>query len=264
MPPEERSAEFPLRWIWRRPLRFRRAAIARPAGPAGRKARLGRAAQRWRRSAAPGRRDHGEDGAARGARAGYSARCPALDEFLGRRRDAASAPWEPLLSEWCALTPSELSQRFGLADRHVLNTGVSYRDPWRYRRARSGCRRASLASRMRRLVIPESEWEADRGRHHPARPGPVAAARRHLRAGRADRERPSFRPPWSPAAPVICALAGPPGGGSLQLYAADLGPAAPTGAGGVLQRPDAGPAGAGYALENRLAGARLAGHVHAA
>ncbi|SEF56471.1 circularly permuted type 2 ATP-grasp protein [Bosea lathyri] len=186
--------------------------------------------------------------------AGYRPLPGTHDEFIGP--DGAVRPhWEPFLAEWCALSTDELNQRFGLADRHVHDTGVSYRvhgdiderDP-------TAGERAWPLSHVP-LVIPGAEWEtiaagvAQRAQllstllddiYGPAKMianGMLPAA---IVTGSPDYLRP---------------LQGAPGAGALQLYAADLG-RGPDGRWWVLGDRTQAPSGAGYALENRLALAR--------
>ena len=52
--------------------------------------------------------------------AGYRPRPGVFDEFIDENGNVRPH-WESFLSAWCALSPSELTQRFGLADRHVLS-----------------------------------------------------------------------------------------------------------------------------------------------
>ncbi len=183
--------------------------------------------------------------------AGYRALPGAHDECV----DAAGAVrphWEPFLQAWCALSPDELRQRFGLADRHVHDTGVSYRvhgdidahDP-------SVGERAWPLSHVP-LLIPGAEWQSIAA---------GVAQRAQLLARLLD----DVYGPGDfvakgllPAAVVtgspdyLRPLHGTPGGGALQLYAADLG-RGPDGRWWVLQDRAQAPSGAGYALENRLA-----------
>lgn len=57
---------------------------------------------------------------------GYRPLPGAYDELMAA--DGTIRPqWEPFLAEWSALSSDELQRRFGLADRHVRDTGVSYR-----------------------------------------------------------------------------------------------------------------------------------------
>ncbi|PTM39139.1 circularly permuted type 2 ATP-grasp protein [Bosea sp. 124] len=183
--------------------------------------------------------------------AGYRPLPGAHDELLGA--DGKVRPhWEPFLSEWCAFSPDELNQRFGLADRHVHDTGVSYRvhgdldegDP------AAGERPWPLSHVP--LVITGAEWQTiAAGVAQRAKllgtllddiygPGEMIAnglLPASVVTGSSDYLRP---------------LQGAPGGGALQLYAADLG-RGPDGRWWVLQDRTQAPSGTGYALENRLA-----------
>ncbi len=173
------------------------------------------------------------------------------DEIVGA--DGQVRPqWEPFLSEWCALSPDELNQRFGLADRHVHDTGVSYRvhgdiDP----RDPTAGERAWPLSHVP-LVITGAEWQTIAA---------GVAQRAHLLSTLLD----DIYGPGDmiangllPASVVtgspdyLRPLQGAPGGGMLQLYAADLG-RGPDGRWWVLQDRTQAPSGTGYALENRLA-----------
>lgn len=173
------------------------------------------------------------------------------DELIGA--DGRVRPqWEPFLAEWCAFSGDELSQRFGLADRHVRDTGVSYRihgdlhdgDP-------TAGERAWPLSHVP-LVITGAEWQkiaagvAQRAQllgrllddiYGPGETITSGLLPASIVTGSADYLRP---------------LQGAPGGGALQLYAADLG-RGPDGRWWVLQDRTQAPSGAGYALENRLA-----------
>lgn len=183
--------------------------------------------------------------------AGYRPLPGTYDEFI----DAAGSVrphWEPFLAEWCALSQAELTQRFGLADRHVHDTGVSYRvhgdiderDP-------SAGERSWPLSHVP-LVISGAEWQ-------------TIAAGVAQRAGLLSMLLDDIYGPGEivakgllPAAAItgspdyLRPLHGTPGGGALQLYAADLG-RGPDGRWWVLQDRTQAPSGTGYALENRLA-----------
>lgn len=183
--------------------------------------------------------------------AGYRPLPGTYDEFLDA--DGAVRPhWEPFLQEWCTLSQSELLQRFGLADRHVHDTGVSYRvhgdiderDP-------SAGERSWPLSHVP-LLIPGAEWQtiaagvAQRAQllstllDDVYGPGEIVA--KDLLPAAVVTGSPDYLRP----------LHGAPGGGALQLYAADLG-RGPDGRWWVLQDRAQAPSGAGYALENRLA-----------
>lgn len=183
--------------------------------------------------------------------AGYRPLPGTYDEFLDA--DGAVRPhWEPFLQEWCTLSQSELLQRFGLADRHVHDTGVSYRvhgdiderDP-------SAGERSWPLSHVP-LLIPGAEWQTIAA---------GVAQRAQLLSTLLDDVYGSgeiVAKDLLPAAVVtgspdyLRPLHGAPGGGALQLYAADLG-RGPDGRWWVLQDRAQAPSGAGYALENRLA-----------
>jgi uncharacterized circularly permuted ATP-grasp superfamily protein/uncharacterized alpha-E superfamily protein len=183
--------------------------------------------------------------------AGYRPLPGTYDEFLDAE-GVVRPHWEPFLQEWCALSQAELLQRFGLADRHVHDTGVSYRvhgdiderDP------SSGERPWPLSHVP--LVIPGAEWQTiAAGVTQRAQllstllddiygPGEIVA--KDLLPAAVVTGSPDYLRP----------LHGAPGGGALQLYAADLG-RGPDGRWWVLQDRAQAPSGAGYALENRLA-----------
>jgi uncharacterized circularly permuted ATP-grasp superfamily protein/uncharacterized alpha-E superfamily protein len=173
------------------------------------------------------------------------------DELLGP--DGQVRPqWEPFLSEWCGFSAEELNQRFGLAERHVRDTGVSYRvhgdlaegDP-------AAGERAWPLSHVP-LVITGAEWQtiaagvAQRaqllGRLLDDIYGPGEMIANGLLPASVVTGSPDYLRP----------LQGAPGGGALQLYAADLG-RGPDGRWWVLQDRTQAPSGTGYALENRLA-----------
>lgn len=186
--------------------------------------------------------------------AGYRPLSGAFDEFIDETGEVRPH-WEPFLSEWCALTPAELSQRFGLADRHVRDTGVSYRVHGDVDANDPGFGERAWPLSHVPLVIPEAEWQ-------------VIAAGITQRAEILSTLLDDLYGPGEliakgllPAAIVtgspdyLRPLHGAPGGGALQLYAADLG-RGPDGRWWVLQDRAQAPSGTGYALENRLALAR--------
>lgn len=175
----------------------------------------------------------------------------AFDEFMAA--DGAVRPhWEPFLAEWSALSHDELSHRFGLADRHVRDTGVSYRvhgdldqhDPLAGER--------SWPLNHVPLVIPGAEWQtiaagvAQRAQLLASVLediyGPGETIAKGLLPATVITGSPDYLRP----------VHGTPNGGSLQLYAADLG-RGPDGRWWVLGDRTQAPSGAGYALENRLA-----------
>jgi len=186
--------------------------------------------------------------------AGYRPLPGAFDEFIddtGKVRPH----WEPFLSEWCALTPAELSQRFGLADRHVRDTGVSYRVHGDIDANDPGFGERAWPLSHVPLVIPEAEWQViAAGVTQRAEIlstllddlyGPGELIAKGLLPAAVITGSPDYLRPLHDA----------PGGGALQLYAADLG-RGPDGRWWVLQDRTQAPSGTGYALENRLALAR--------
>ena len=186
--------------------------------------------------------------------AGYRPLPGAFDEFIDGQGEVRPH-WEPFLSEWCALSPAELSQRFGLADRHVRDTGVSYRVHGDVDARDPGFGERAWPLSHVPLVIPEAEWQViAAGVTQRAELlstllddiyGPGALIAKGLLPAAAITGSPDYLRP----------LHGAPGGGSLQLYAADLG-RGPDGRWWVLQDRTQAPSGTGYALENRLALAR--------
>jgi uncharacterized circularly permuted ATP-grasp superfamily protein/uncharacterized alpha-E superfamily protein len=180
---------------------------------------------------------------------------PGIHDELMDRDGAIRAQWEPFLAEWSALSQDELGQRFGLADRHVHDTGVSYRvhgdldehDP------QAGERSWPLSHVP--MVITGAEWEtiaagvAQRAQLLASLLddiyGPAEMIANGLLPASVVTGSPDYLRP----------LQGAPGGGALQLYAADLG-RGPDGRWWVLGDRTQAPSGAGYALENRLALAR--------
>lgn len=186
--------------------------------------------------------------------AGYRPLPGACDEFVAP--DGSVRPhWEPFLAEWCALSPDELNQRFGLADRHVRDTGVSYRvhgdiderDP-------TAGERAWPLSHVP-LLIPGSEWRtiaagvAQRAQLLSTLLDDIYGPGETIAKGLLPASIVTGSPDY------LRPLHGAPDGGALQLYAADLG-RGPDGRWWVLQDRTQAPSGAGYALENRLALAR--------
>ncbi len=168
------------------------------------------------------------------------------DEFI----DAAGRPrahWLPSLRGFLELSASELDRRFDLANRHMRETGVSYRAygdtdvrPWPLSHVP--------------LLISEAEWSVIAGGiaqraglietvladiYGPSR----LIGEGHLPAAAVTGSADFLRP--------VCGVA-PAGGRFLNLYAADIG-RGPDGRWWVLGDRTQAPSGAGYALENRLA-----------
>ncbi|MEN5083276.1 circularly permuted type 2 ATP-grasp protein [Bosea sp. TWI1241] len=183
--------------------------------------------------------------------AGYRPLAGAHDELMAP--DGSVHPrWEPLLAEWSALTGEQLHRRFGLADRHARDTGVSYRihgdgdpddplageRPWPLNHVPlvlTGAEWRTIAAGVaQRAQLLDALLADVYGRGSLVAEGLLPAA---AITGSPDYLRP---------------LQGTPGAGRLQLYAADLG-RGPDGRWQVLGDRAQAPSGAGYALENRLA-----------
>jgi len=176
---------------------------------------------------------------------GY-ARLPGIpDEYIAQD-DAPREVWTRFFDAFAELTPGDIERRFGSADRHLREAGVSHRAP------------GETADRMwplshLPLLIDEAEWQQltagivqraqllelvlsdlyGEGRLVAEGAIPAAAiagSTEYLRA--------------------VCGVK-PPGGKYLNLYAADVG-RGPDGRWWVLGDRTQAPSGAGYALENRL------------
>src|SRR3954462_8531662 len=167
------------------------------------------------------------------------------DEFLGPD-GKPRAVWSRFFDAFGALAPDEVERRFGMADRHLREAGVTYRAP-----GESADRPWSISHLP--LLIDEADWKQlsdgitqraellelvlrdiyGEGRLVAEGTLPAAAI-----AGSPEYLRP------------VCGLA-PPGGRYLSIYAADVG-RGPDGRWWVLGDRTQAPSGAGYALENRL------------
>jgi uncharacterized circularly permuted ATP-grasp superfamily protein/uncharacterized alpha-E superfamily protein len=176
---------------------------------------------------------------------GY-ARLPGIpDEYLtedGTPREV----WTRFFEAFAELTPADIERRFGTADRHLREAGVTYRAP-----GETADRLWPLSHLP--LLIGEAEWQqltagivqraqllelvlADLyGEGRLVAEGAVPAA---AIAGSSEYLR------------AMCGVK-PPGGRYLNLYAADVG-RGPDGRWWVLGDRTQAPSGAGYALENRL------------
>src|ERR1700733_12559304 len=167
------------------------------------------------------------------------------DEYIGPD-GAPRAVWSRFFEAFATLTPGEIERRFGAADRHLREAGVSYRAP-----GETSDRSWPLSHLP--LLIDEAEWQQlsagivqraqllelilsdlyGEGRLVAESAIPAAAI-----AGSTEYLRP------------ICGIK-PPGGRFMNLYAADVG-RGPDGRWWVLGDRTQAPSGAGYALENRL------------
>src|SRR5438445_8905804 len=167
------------------------------------------------------------------------------DEFLGPD-GKPRAVWSRFFDAFGALAPDEIERRFGMADRHLREAGVTYRAPgdsadriWPlshlpllideadWKQLTTGIKqRAELLELVLRDIYGEGRLVAE---------GALPAA---AIAGSPEYLRP------------VCGVP-PPGGRYLSLYAADVG-RRPDGRWWVLGDRTQAPSGAGYALENRL------------
>jgi uncharacterized circularly permuted ATP-grasp superfamily protein/uncharacterized alpha-E superfamily protein len=154
--------------------------------------------------------------------------------------------WSRFFEAFAALSPADIERRFGAADRHLREAGVTYRAPG------EAADKLWPLSHLP-LLIGEAEWQQlcqaivqraellelvlndlyGEGRLVAEGAIPAAAI-----AGSTEYLRP------------VCGVR-PPGGRYLNLYAADIG-RGPDGGWWVLNDRTQAPSGAGYALENRL------------
>src|SRR5256884_1850748 len=167
------------------------------------------------------------------------------DEFIAPD-GAPRAVWSRFFDAFATLTPAEIERRFGSADRHLREAGVTYRAP-----GETADQLWPLSHLP--LLIDETDWQQltagivqraellelvlgdlyGEGRLIAEGAIPAAAI-----AGSTEYLRP------------VCGIK-PPGGRYLALYAADVG-RGPDGRWWVLGDRTQAPSGAGYALENRL------------
>src|SRR6202161_2658222 len=175
---------------------------------------------------------------------GYS-RLPGIpDEYIAGD-GAPREVWTRFFEAFAELTPGDIERRFGSADRHLREAGVTYRAPgetadrmWalshlplliddaEWRKFSPGIlQRAELLELVLSDVYGEGRLVAEGAIPAAA----IAGSTEYLRA--------------------VCGIK-PPGGRYLTLYAADVG-RGPDGQWWVLGDRTQAPSGAGYALENR-------------
>ncbi|HMI17257.1 MAG TPA: circularly permuted type 2 ATP-grasp protein [Bradyrhizobium sp.] len=176
---------------------------------------------------------------------GY-ARLPGIpDEYLAQD-GTPRAVWTRFFDAFAELSPGDIERRFGSADRHLREAGVTHRAPG------ETAERLWPLSHLP-LLIDEADWQQltagivqraellelvlgdlyGEGRLIAENAVPAAAI-----AGSAEYLR------------AVCGIK-PPGGRYLNMYAADVG-RGPDGRWWVLGDRTQSPSGAGYALENRL------------
>jgi uncharacterized circularly permuted ATP-grasp superfamily protein/uncharacterized alpha-E superfamily protein len=173
------------------------------------------------------------------------ARLPGIpDEYIGE--DGPRPVWTRFFDAFASLSPADIERRFGAADRHLKEAGVTYRAPgestdrlWPlshlplligeadWQQLSAGiAQRAQLLEMVLRDLYGEGKLIADGAVPAAA----IAGSNEYLRQ--------------------VCGIK-PPGGRYLSLYAADVG-RGPDGRWWVLGDRTQAPSGAGYALENRL------------
>jgi uncharacterized circularly permuted ATP-grasp superfamily protein/uncharacterized alpha-E superfamily protein len=167
------------------------------------------------------------------------------DEYIAQD-GTPRAVWTRFFDAFAALTPGDIERRFGAADRHLREAGVSYRAPgetsdrlWplshlplliddaEWQQLTAGIvQRAQLLE----LVLSDLYGEGRLVAEGAIPAAAIAGSTEYLRS--------------------VCGIK-PPGGRYLSLYAADVG-RGPDGRWWVLGDRTQAPSGAGYALENRL------------
>jgi uncharacterized circularly permuted ATP-grasp superfamily protein/uncharacterized alpha-E superfamily protein len=176
---------------------------------------------------------------------GY-ARLPGIpDEYIAQD-GTPRAVWTRFFDAFAELTPGDIERRFGSADRHLREAGVTYRAPgetadrlWPlshlplligeadWQQLSAGIvQRAQLLE----LVLDDLYGEGRLVAENAVPAAAIAGSTEYLRS--------------------VCGIE-PPGGRYLNLYAADVG-RGPDGRWWVLGDRTQAPSGAGYALENRL------------
>jgi uncharacterized circularly permuted ATP-grasp superfamily protein/uncharacterized alpha-E superfamily protein len=176
---------------------------------------------------------------------GY-ARLPGIpDEYIAQD-GTPRAVWTRFFDAFAELTPGDIERRFGSADRHLREAGVTYRAP-----GETADRLWPLSHLP--LLIGEADWQQ-------LTAGIVQRAQLlELVLGDLYGEGRLVAENAVPAAAIagsteylrsVCGIK-PPGGRYLNLYAADVG-RGPDGRWWVLGDRTQAPSGAGYALENRL------------
>ena len=167
------------------------------------------------------------------------------DEYIAQD-GAPREVWTRFFEAFAALSPADIERRFGAADRHLREAGVTYRAPgeaadklWPLSHLplligatewQQLCAGIVQRAELLELVLNDLYGE---GRLIAEGSVPAAAI-----AGSNEYLRP------------VCGIK-PPGGRYLNLYAADIG-RGPDGQWWVLNDRTQAPSGTGYALENRL------------
>ena len=176
---------------------------------------------------------------------GYTALPGIPDEFIGSDGQPRDV-WRRFFDAFAALAPAEIQRRFGAADRHLREAGVTYRAP-------GDVTERSWPLSHVPLLIDDSEWQQISA-------GVIQRAQLHELVlkdiygdGRLIEEGAIPAAAIAGSSDYLREVRGiaPAGGRYLNLYAADLG-RGPDGRWWVIGDRTQAPSGAGYALENRL------------
>jgi uncharacterized circularly permuted ATP-grasp superfamily protein/uncharacterized alpha-E superfamily protein len=167
------------------------------------------------------------------------------DEYIGQD-GAPRAVWNRFFDAFAGLSPSDIERRFGSADRHLREAGVTYRAPgetadrlWPLSHLpllideadwQQLCAGIMQRAELLELVLSDLYGEGRLVAEGAIPAAAIAGSTEYLRA--------------------VCGVK-PPGGRHLSIYAADVG-RGPDGRWWVLGDRTQSPSGAGYALENRL------------
>src|SRR5437588_8764170 len=174
------------------------------------------------------------------------ARLPGIpDEYLAQD-GTPRAVWTRFFDAFATLSPADIERRFGAADRHLREAGVTYRAPgeaadklWPLSHLplliadtewQELCAAIVQRAELLELVLNDLYGEGRLVAEGAIPAAAIAGSTEYLRS--------------------VCGLK-PPGGRYLNLYAADVG-RGPDGRWWVLSDRTQAPSGAGYALENRL------------
>src|ERR1700742_4644557 len=177
------------------------------------------------------------------------------DEYIAQD-GTPRAVWSRFFEAFATLTPAEIDRRFGTADRHLREAGVSYRAP-----GETADRTWPLIHLP--LLIDEAEWrQLTAGIVQRAQLLEMVLSDLYGE-GRliADGAIPAAAIAGSPEFLRQVSGIKPPGGRYLSLYAADVG-RGPDGRWWVLSDRTQAPSGAGYALENRLGPSRALARLY--